>query len=610
MRRTCPWLLVLLSWIVPASVAAEMAAIRPEFQVSGNGPYYYGDYYPHNEGRRFVDITASADGTFVVVWDDPYTYTGVGDYAPGVFARRLDHLGRPPGPEFRVSSATSYAIGQGAVASDPTGKFVVVWDEYDAYYYKGILARRYNASGGALGMPFLVNAFTTDWPSAPRVAMDAGGNFTVVWADPFYNDYYGRIAGRRFDAAGVPLAGQFKVNSGIRCDKCAYKPFTEGYQDINIAASGAGHFMVVWREWEYQGSYGDVIGRVFDNTGTPTGPDFLVNTYTTHPQWGASVTADGSGGFVVVWAAVDDGYDNTIRGRRFDSAGSTIGGEFQVNTVPPAHYYSVEGPSVAADGAGNFVVIWDDQYYYSILGRAFDSSGAPVGADFRVDDNPEGYDEYTWWLDVAASAAGDFVVVWSEAGYYAYRVMGRLLGEAPVACTPAPKMGCKEQTVSKRGVFRFKKHDPARRNTLVWRWVRGQATDVEDLGDPYTTDSYALCVYDASANPQPLIDAAVPAGGACGKIPCWRELGGNRIDYFDRERFVGGMEVIRMKPGDTGRSRVLVRARKEDLALPDTPLTLPVTVQLQVANGECWTAEYSAFVTKNAAGVFTAKPGS
>jgi hypothetical protein len=198
------------------------------------------------------------------------------------------------------------------------------------------------------------------------------------------------------------------------------------------------------------------------------------------------------------------------------------------------------------------------------------------------------------------------VVVWSQYDY-AFEVEGRLLGVAPVACTAAPKTGCKEQTVSKRGAFRFKSSS---RNSLAWRWAKGETVTAEDMGNPFATDSYAFCVYDESADPQPLISAAVPAGGACGAAPCWRALSGGRYDYKDRDAYVDGIGLIRVKPGDAPRSRALVRARSENLDLPSTPLTPPVTVQIQVATGTCWTASYDAFVKRNENGVFRALAGS
>ena len=610
-----------LAALLPHATQAELTAIRPEFEISTSDSYFYGGYiYPqaHNEGIGSTDIAASANGTFVVVWEDLYAY-GPGPYSyeiPGAWFRRIDSLGRPLGPEFRVSGFTSYAQGGVAVASDPAGRFVVVWDAYNAEggpyaYSTGIMARRYNASGGAMGLPFLVNAITTDFQETPKVAMDTAGNFVVVWAD-FYG-YGGTIQGRRFDSAGVAQGSQFQVNS-TRCEggyPCGYSGL-EGvarFDDMDIAANGAGNFMVVWRDSPETGP-SEIRARVFDSMGTPSGTDFVVNTtsYFYHRR-GPSVASDGTG-FIVGWT--NGYYDAFVR--RFDSTGGGLGTEFQVNT---SHVYDIiYGPKVAADASGRFVVIWDAQYN-KIYGREFDGAGTPVADPFRVDfDGAPGYDEYrSARHNIAASSAGQFMVVWGQERYgsYYYGVDGRQIGEKPVACTPAPMPGCKQPTIPGRGVFRFRNPTNPSFRSLAWRWVRGQKVTALELGDPRTTNSVAFCVYDGSTQPQPLMDLRVPAGGGCTKIPCWLPIGaaGARFDYFDTgARFVGGLELIRLLAKPEGRGRASVMARKENLTLPATPLTPPVIVQLQAANDTCWTASYSTGIAKNTGGVFRAKPGS
>ena len=85
--------------------------------------------------------------------------------------------------------------------------------------------------------------------------------------------------------------------------------------------------------------------------GDPIGPEFQVNTYTTGGQFGASVAADSSGRFVVVWTS-QDGPIAGIFGQRYDSGGAPLGPEFRVNTYSTAFAYL---PAVAADPSGNFV---------------------------------------------------------------------------------------------------------------------------------------------------------------------------------------------------------------------------------------------------------------
>jgi hypothetical protein len=598
--------------VAPSSAAAEFAGIRPEFRISTGPAYSYYSYaYPHNEGNNSVDIASSADGTFVVVWEDLYTYQGgyYGRSNPGIWGRRLDSLGRPLGREFRVSGLGSYARGDAHVSSNPQGQFVVVWDDYyadpDNPYYLGIMAARYNAGGGRMGLPFLVNTTLLDYGGTPKVAVHESGEFMIAWTD-HYGDV---INGRIFDSNGQPIGPEFQVNEDAT-GNCCYSGFENAAQfdEMNLAVNSAGNFLVVW-SGDTATTENAVRGRLFDGTGAPLTGDLVIGEDSDGYEAGfrPNVTTDGAGRFVVAWA---EKYGYPLHARILDGAGAPLGPAFQVNELPI--YGLSYGPGVAADAAGNFIVTWDNHAYYEVFGRRFDASGTPIGGQFRVDAlSAYGYDEANVGIQkVAASAAGDFVVAWAQYSYftdYVYGVVGRKLGPAPVPCTAAPKTGC-HTSISASGAFTFKKKSNPASSSFTWTLKRGDAVENSEIGDPLTSDSYSFCVYDSSPDPQPLVEAAVPAGGACGAVACWKDYPGGQVDYFDKARYVAGLATIRAKPGLLGRSMVKVTGRGANLALPDTPLTTPVTVQLQIANGACFTAAFSTRVRRNADGSFRANP--
>jgi hypothetical protein len=90
--------------------------------------------------------------------------------------------------------------------------------------------------------------------------------------------------------------------------------------------------------------------------GNPVGPEFRVNTYTTVSQRAASVAADASGNFVVIWdSTTQDGSIDGIFGQRYAASGTPLGPEFRVNTFTASYQGD---PSVAADPLGRFVVVW------------------------------------------------------------------------------------------------------------------------------------------------------------------------------------------------------------------------------------------------------------
>jgi hypothetical protein len=597
---------------LPEIASGEMSGIRPEFKISTGPAYsYYSNAYPHNEGHNSVDIAASTAGTFVVVWEDLYTYQGgyYGRSNPGIWGRRLDEIGRPLGPEFRVSPLSSYAKGDAHVSSNAQGQFVVVWDDYYADLEDpgelGIVAARFNSSGGGMGLPFKVNSTPLDYGGTPKVALANSGKFMVVWA----NEYGDEITGQLYEASGLPAGGEFQIDQDSHY--CCYSGFENPatFDELNLAVNSAGNFMVVWSAAATGTSDYAVRGRLFDPSGAPLGDEFVVGesayeNYRVQPN----ITVDGSDRFIVAWTTF---FGEEVRARRFDPNGTSLGDTFQVNTQPLYHFSY--GPGVAADAAGNFIVTWDDQEYYQIFGRRIDASGTPVGSQFRVDDSVPDYDEPGISIQkLAGSAAGEFVVAWAQYDQftdYVYGVVGRQLGIAPIACAPTPMTGCRA-SVGPSGIFSFKDRSIPAQNTLTWKLNRGPAATGSDFGEPLTTDSYAFCVYDGSARPQPLLASEVPAGGACGKLRCWKEFPGGRVEYLDRQRYVGGIELVRMIPGAAGKAKAQVTGRGTPLILPDLPLAAPVTVQIQVANGECWTATYANRIRRNANGVFKASPDS
>lgn len=97
------------------------------------------------------------------------------------------------------------------------------------------------------------------------------------------------------------------------------------------------------------------------------GAEFQVNLTTTGPQARPDVAADAAGNFIVVWESARDGsyYSLDILGQRFDPAGNPLGGEFLVNTTDIGTEYlgSFTRPAVDLNDAGKFVVAWQSFYY-------------------------------------------------------------------------------------------------------------------------------------------------------------------------------------------------------------------------------------------------------
>jgi hypothetical protein len=115
------------------------------------------------------------------------------------------------------------------------------------------------------------------------------------------------------------------------------------------------------------------------------GSEFRVNTYTIFDQERPAATVGVDGGFVVVWQDTRsrDGDRTGIFGQRFDSAGSLVGADFQVNSSTIFHQNYTD---IASRDDGDFVVVWRNMNSATegIFGRMFDSAGLALADEFRI----------------------------------------------------------------------------------------------------------------------------------------------------------------------------------------------------------------------------------
>ena len=157
--------------------------------------------------------------------------------------------------------------------------------------------------------------------------------------------------------------------------------------DRCVASDDAGDFVVVWIQYESNNTT-DVFMRLYDNTGNPLTNEEMVNTYTTGNQTEPSVAMDADGDYVIVWASQGQDPDGSwgIYGQRFNSLGSTVGGEFRVNTNTANDQVS---PDVAMDSQGDFIVVWATQgqsysYFNTVKGQIYGYNGSKLGGEFAV----------------------------------------------------------------------------------------------------------------------------------------------------------------------------------------------------------------------------------
>jgi hypothetical protein len=179
---------------------------------------------------------------------------------------------------------------------------------------------------------------------------------------------------------------------------------------------------------------------------------------------------------------------------------------------------------------------------------------------------------------------------------------------AAPACSNAPRPACRQIAAKHAATVLVNDAKRDCRDEVAWRFLGGEETPASAFGNPLADTDYALCIYGATPDGYvTLVDAGVEAGGQCGAKPCWRALKRGGFVYRSPSPNADGLTRIELIPGKTGKSRVVVRALGPNVPIPPLPAPLPVTVQLQADNGECWETTYDeAELKKNTATRFRA----
>jgi hypothetical protein len=158
--------------------------------------------------------------------------------------------------------------------------------------------------------------------------------------------------GAALPAAAQPPSGGAEVTVNQFTDYGQRRPRT--------ANDAQGDFVVVWESVSQDGSGEGVFARRFNSGGTALGAEFQVNLSTANLQTDAAVAMETNGDFVVVWRTGTDDVNGApasgdILLRRFSSNGAALSDEIAVNTYATETQHD---PAIAMDPDGDFVVVW------------------------------------------------------------------------------------------------------------------------------------------------------------------------------------------------------------------------------------------------------------
>ncbi len=259
---------------------------------------------------------------------------------------------------------------EGFVVPTSTGNGLAAWIDEGRLWIQELspeLAR--------LGEPTPVAA-----ASGARGCAGPDGDVVLAWLHSIPYTDEPRLFAQRIGPGGLLLGNPATVNQ-VGLVQPHQGPF-----EFDLACTTGGGFAVVWTNGGVDGSGSGVRGRLFGATGIATSTEFGVNETVLGNQGSPAVTATADGGLATVWSS---GCDPTYE--IANSVCSGIPGDF----------------GSSPDGS-----------YSAVLGRLFDATGSPTGAEFIVNELSMGA-QGSRGLDVSASSAGSLVVVWSTQAWSA-----------------------------------------------------------------------------------------------------------------------------------------------------------------------------------------------
>jgi len=403
---------------------------------------------------KYPTVATDENGNFVIGWQDERN----GYNNPDIYAQMYDAIGTPQGSNFMVNDDTGTNFqSYPSIGMNNNGDFIIAWeDKRNGYGNSDIYAQGYDTSGIPQDSNFMVNDDTgTDPQYYPSIVMNNNGDFIVAWTDGRNGN--SDIYAQGYDASGAPQGSNFIVNDDTGSNSQYYPSIgmddngsffvawidgRNGDEDIYIqryltigialglnfmvnddvgssfqrfpsaAMDNIGNFVVAWND-ERNGNY-DIYAQMYDAYGNPQGSNFMVNDVGEGFQRVPCVAMDETGNFIVVW---DDNRNGNadVYAQRYDVSGNPLGSNFRVDDDTGSSFQG--WPSVAMNGAGNFIIAWDDSrddWGGDIFAQRYDVGGNPQGSNFLVND-----DITTWWgwqynSSIAIDAEGSFVIAWTD----------------------------------------------------------------------------------------------------------------------------------------------------------------------------------------------------
>jgi hypothetical protein len=202
-----------------------------------------------------------------------------------------------------------------------------------------------------------------------------------------------------------------------------FTPGDQTYPDVTGLTNS--RYVIVWNSFDQDGSQYGVFGQLYETDGSVVGAEFQVNTYTESYQYMPKVAPLGQGRFVVVWQGANQEGDGQyhVYTQRFNADGTKSGSESRMDLKNSSPH---DNPAIGGRTDDSLLVAWSghpDLNSYGIFHRAFDDAGTAVSGEV----NTNGELQYNQYRPDIASHPEGYIAVWESNGQdgSGYGVYGR-----------------------------------------------------------------------------------------------------------------------------------------------------------------------------------------
>ncbi|HVR97407.1 MAG TPA: hypothetical protein VMW27_12380 [Thermoanaerobaculia bacterium] len=385
----------LVAGLTPAR--AQLVPLGPEIRVA-----------EAQRGSICLAVSVAPNGAFLVVWSPAQEAHTVSCQPDGaVFGLHFNPAGEPVEDEAFVIGTTPRCVGNLQIGPVSRDGAVVTWGEEI-----GVSGTERVDAKVVFNEGVVQDLFRSSNDEGWIKPLRSGGFVTVSWE--LLAGGRLRAVAQRYDESGEPWGSPIRLPEG------------GAIHELDVDETADGGLVFAWLHVHPRILRHTIFAQRFNAAGRPEGrpiPVSVIRGRMSTPL----VTAQESGGFVVVWTAGEEEAD--VLAQVYGEDGAPQGSRLRVNTQRDGRQI---GRAIDRADEGDFAILWDSIRRQDrggeIVIRHFDADGQSLGRAFPLASSREGFQGCG---SLETNGDGLWVAVWigdgpQGFGIYARRLTSRL----------------------------------------------------------------------------------------------------------------------------------------------------------------------------------------